>query len=88
MMSGPMRPAAHSVPVGRPIDTEARRGGPYCSTATQPLDRDGSEICRHRPTLPFTTVRFASTEEGNTLMQDEQWEKLAMIVEVADEVWG
>jgi len=31
---------------------------------------------------------FASTEEGNTLTQDEQWEKLAMIVEVADEVWG
>jgi len=31
---------------------------------------------------------FASTEEGNTLAEDEQWAKLAMIVEVADEVWG
>src|SRR5712692_57848 len=31
---------------------------------------------------------FASTEEGNTLAEDEQWTKLAMIVEVADEVWG
>jgi 5-methyltetrahydropteroyltriglutamate--homocysteine methyltransferase len=31
---------------------------------------------------------FASTEEGNTLAEDEQWAKLAMIVEVAEEVWG
>ena len=31
---------------------------------------------------------FASTEEGNALAEDEQWAKLAMIVEVAQEVWG
>ena len=31
---------------------------------------------------------FASTEEGNTLTEDEQWAKLARIVEVAREVWG
>jgi len=31
---------------------------------------------------------FASTEEGNTLAEDEQWAKLKMIVEVANEVWG
>jgi 5-methyltetrahydropteroyltriglutamate--homocysteine methyltransferase len=31
---------------------------------------------------------FASTEEGNRLTEDEQWEKLGLIVEVADEVWG
>ena len=31
---------------------------------------------------------FASTEEGNALTEDEQWAKLRMIVEVADEVWG
>jgi 5-methyltetrahydropteroyltriglutamate--homocysteine methyltransferase len=31
---------------------------------------------------------FASTEEGNILSEDEQWAKLAMIVELADEVWG
>ena len=31
---------------------------------------------------------FASTEEGNTLTEDEQWAKLRMIVELADEVWG
>jgi 5-methyltetrahydropteroyltriglutamate--homocysteine methyltransferase len=30
---------------------------------------------------------FASTEEGNILAEDEQWAKLAMIVEFADEVW-
>ena len=31
---------------------------------------------------------FASTEEGNVLAEEEQWSKLRMIVELADEVWG
>jgi 5-methyltetrahydropteroyltriglutamate--homocysteine methyltransferase len=31
---------------------------------------------------------FASTEEGNTLTEDDQWAKLARVVEVAEEVWG
>jgi 5-methyltetrahydropteroyltriglutamate--homocysteine methyltransferase len=30
---------------------------------------------------------FASTEEGNVLAEDEQWAKLRMIVEIAEEVW-
>jgi 5-methyltetrahydropteroyltriglutamate--homocysteine methyltransferase len=30
---------------------------------------------------------FASSEEGNALAEDEQWAKLAEIVEVAEEVW-
>jgi 5-methyltetrahydropteroyltriglutamate--homocysteine methyltransferase len=31
---------------------------------------------------------YASTEEGNVLSEAEQWAKLRMIVEIADEVWG
>ena len=31
---------------------------------------------------------FASTEEGNSLTEDEQWAKLRRIVEVADKIWG
>lgn len=31
---------------------------------------------------------FASTEEGNSLTEDEQWAKLSRIVEVAHKVWG
>lgn len=31
---------------------------------------------------------FASTEEGNILADDEQWAKLKLVVEVAEEVWG
>ncbi|MBX6329040.1 MAG: 5-methyltetrahydropteroyltriglutamate--homocysteine S-methyltransferase [Pseudolabrys sp.] len=31
---------------------------------------------------------FASTEEGNILGEDEQWAKLRMIVELAEEIWG
>src|SRR5476649_997530 len=31
---------------------------------------------------------FASTEEGNVLAEEEQWAKLRMVVELAEEVWG
>jgi 5-methyltetrahydropteroyltriglutamate--homocysteine methyltransferase len=31
---------------------------------------------------------FASTEEGNVLSEEEQWAKLRLVVEIADEVWG
>ena len=31
---------------------------------------------------------FASTEEGNTLTEAEQWAKLRHVVEIAREVWG
>ncbi len=31
---------------------------------------------------------FASTEEGNTLTEDEQWAKLSLCVDVARDVWG
>ena len=31
---------------------------------------------------------FASTEEGNILSEDEQWAKLRLAVEIAEDVWG
>ena len=31
---------------------------------------------------------FASTEEGNLLAEEEQWAKLRLVVETANEVWG
>lgn len=31
---------------------------------------------------------FASTEEGNALTEQEQWDKLALVTEIAKEVWG
>jgi methionine synthase II (cobalamin-independent) len=31
---------------------------------------------------------FASTEEGNILAEEDQWAKLRMIGEIAQEVWG
>lgn len=31
---------------------------------------------------------FASTEEGNILTEEQQWNKLRLIKELADEVWG
>jgi methionine synthase II (cobalamin-independent) len=31
---------------------------------------------------------FSSTHHGNVLSQEDQWNKLALIVEVAREVWG
>ena len=31
---------------------------------------------------------FSSTKEGNDLTEQQQWDKLALIVEVAAEIWG
>jgi 5-methyltetrahydropteroyltriglutamate--homocysteine methyltransferase len=31
---------------------------------------------------------FSSTKEGNDLTQDQQWAKLRLLAEVADEIWG
>lgn len=31
---------------------------------------------------------FASTEEGNILTEEQQWAKLRLIKEIADEIWG
>jgi 5-methyltetrahydropteroyltriglutamate--homocysteine methyltransferase len=35
-----------------------------------------------------TQCGFASTEEGNALAEEQQWNKLRLVVEVANEVWG
>ena len=35
-----------------------------------------------------TPCGFDSTEEGNILTEEQQWAKLALIKEVAEEVWG
>jgi 5-methyltetrahydropteroyltriglutamate--homocysteine methyltransferase len=31
---------------------------------------------------------FASTEEGNVLTEEAQWDKMKMILELSKEVWG
>lgn len=31
---------------------------------------------------------FASTEEGNILTEEPQWEKIALVKEIEEEVWG
>jgi len=44
--------------------------------------------------LPLEQLRlspqcgFASTEEGNVLTEQEQWNKIKHVVEIAEEVWG
>ena len=35
-----------------------------------------------------TQCGFASTEEGNELTEEQQWAKIALVTEVAKEVWG
>lgn len=35
-----------------------------------------------------TQCGFASTEEGNHLTEEEQWNKLKLVLEVSQEVWG
>jgi len=35
-----------------------------------------------------TQCGFASTEEGNKLTEEQQWDKLTLVKEIAEEVWG
>ena len=35
-----------------------------------------------------TQCGFASTEEGNVIKEEDQWKKIALITEIAREVWG
>lgn len=35
-----------------------------------------------------TQYGFASTEEGNILTEDEQWQKIQLVNEIARKVWG
>ena len=49
----------------------------------------GSELgCMHGRFAEAPRCRFASTEEGNILTEHEQWAKLRLIVEIAEEIWG
>ncbi|MFO1114781.1 MAG: 5-methyltetrahydropteroyltriglutamate--homocysteine S-methyltransferase [Beijerinckiaceae bacterium] len=55
------------------------------------IKRRIDEAAKHAPLEQLclsAQCGFASTEEGNTLAEDEQWRKLEMIVEIAREVWG
>ena len=61
------------------LETQGRHQAPH---------RRGGEISPLDQLCLSPQCGFASTEEGNTLAEDEQWAKLRMIVEVADEVWG
>lgn len=35
-----------------------------------------------------TQCGFASTEEGNVLSEAQQWAKIALVTEIAKQVWG
>jgi 5-methyltetrahydropteroyltriglutamate--homocysteine methyltransferase len=56
-----------------------------------PIRKRIEEAARHAPIDQLclsAQCGFASTEEGNTLEEEEQWAKLRLIVELAEEVWG
>jgi len=55
------------------------------------LKRRIEEASRHAPIEQLCLspqCGFSSTVEGNALTEAEQWAKLALVVEVAEEVWG
>ncbi len=48
---------------------------------------EASKYCPLEQLCLSTQCGFASTEEGNLLTEEEQWAKMARVVEVAREVW-
>ena len=54
----------------------------------QAAPRRGVQVRPARPAVPLSPqCGFASTEEGNVLTEEQQWAKLAMIVDISKEVW-
>ena len=59
--------------------------------AVEELKRRIEEASKHAPIEQLCLspqCGFSSTVEGNVLSEEEQWAKLRLIVEVAEEVWG
>ncbi|WP_165314120.1 5-methyltetrahydropteroyltriglutamate--homocysteine S-methyltransferase [Vibrio ziniensis] len=60
----------------------------------EPKDYIKSRIVEATKYIPLEQLRlspqcgFASTEEGNILSEQQQWNKLKHVVEIANEVWG
>ncbi|MCR4854625.1 MAG: 5-methyltetrahydropteroyltriglutamate--homocysteine S-methyltransferase [Erysipelotrichaceae bacterium] len=50
--------------------------------------RDAARYVDLKDLCISTQCGFASTEEGNILLENEQWNKLQLIKEIAEEVWG
>jgi hypothetical protein len=66
----------------------SRRSAPITSAACCAARRSRKRACGDQLCLSPQQYGFASTEDGNMLTEDEQWRKLAMIVEIAGQVWG
>lgn len=64
------------------------------SPELEPKEYIKSRIQEATKHIPLEQLRlspqcgFASTEEGNILTEQEQWNKLKHVVEIAEEVWG
>jgi 5-methyltetrahydropteroyltriglutamate--homocysteine methyltransferase len=55
------------------------------------IERRIDEATKYAPLDQFCLspqCGFASTEEGNILSDDAQWQKLGLVVSIAKEVWG
>ncbi|TAJ95244.1 MAG: 5-methyltetrahydropteroyltriglutamate--homocysteine S-methyltransferase [Gammaproteobacteria bacterium] len=55
------------------------------------IKRRVEEACRYADIDQFCLspqCGFASTEEGNLISEEEQWEKLRLVVKIAGEVWN
>ncbi len=48
----------------------------------------GGEVRAAREPLPLPQCGFASCEIGNKLTEEQQWAKVALVREIAEEVWG
>ena len=90
-----------SAPAASSRCASCRRARPWCSVSSprRPARWKAKDAIKRRideatKFIPLDQLclspqcGFASTEEGNVLAEDEQWAKLRMIVELADEVWG
>ena len=71
----------------RPRDDQARRAGGHATLLKRRIDEASRYIELDQLCLS-PQCGFSSTVEGNELSREQQADKLRLVVEVAEEVWG
>ena len=71
----------------RPRDDEARRAREHATSSSAASRRRRSTSTLDQLCLS-PQCGFSSTVEGNAITEEQQWDKLRLVVETAAEVWG
>ncbi len=79
------------------MNNNSRKSSKNTSSKSPKLEDKATVIARIKEATKYIPLErlklspqcgFASCDVGNKLTEEEQWAKIALIKEIADEVWG